>query len=68
MAALIAKQETAFKASYGCTEDAVLARRYQIRVNAVRELAARLCLSKDKAWTKTQGGRSRMPRWTVGVR
>ena len=57
-----------FKRLYGTREDADLARIFGRALPAVRALARRLCLSKDKAFLRMRKGRgaTRMPRWEAG--
>ena len=55
-----------FKHLYGTREDADLARVFGRALPAVRALARRLCLSKDKAFRRRRRGEgaTRMPRWS----
>jgi hypothetical protein len=52
-----------FKRLYGTRVDVDLAAIFGRKVSMIESEAARLCLSKDKAFVKKTGGRSKMPRW-----
>jgi hypothetical protein len=57
-----------FKRLYGTRTDQDLALIFERSVDAVRRLAARLCLAKDKAFLRKIAGpaASKMPRWDDG--
>jgi hypothetical protein len=61
---LTREQVNEFKRVYGTRSDADLAVIFGRTVEMVRDYAARLRLSKDKAWRKKQGGKTKMPRWS----
>jgi len=52
-----------FKRLYGTRVDEDLAAIFGRKVSLIEAQAEELCLSKDKAFTRKIGGRSKMPRW-----